>query len=253
VNLVFEFIKYHLNAKKRHGIHSPFVYDLTDKCFKIELKKSDSEQIENYSQSLISDNTEIRIQDFGAGSRNLGKIREVNQIFRNSSSKGKFGNLLYKLARHYQFKNCLEFGTSLGIGTLNLHLGNPQSKILSIEACPETYRFTQKKLEEFQNIELLNQTFDSFLNGVNSDNFDFVFIDGHHDGFALLDYLERLRKNTGPETIFLLDDIRWSKSMFDAWQKIICDENYHLTIDLFRMGLISPRPQQQKEHFVIRY
>jgi predicted O-methyltransferase YrrM len=253
VNLVFEFIKYHLNAKKRHGIHSPFVYDLTDKCFKIELKKNDFEQIENYSQSLISDNSEIQIQDFGAGSRNLGKIREVNQIFRNSSSKGKFGNLLYKLARHYQFKNCLEFGTSLGIGTLNLHLGNPQSKILSIEACPETYRFTQKKLEEFQNIELLNQTFDSFLNGVNSDNFDFVFIDGHHDGFALLDYLERLRKNTGPETIFLLDDIRWSKSMFDAWQKIIRNENYHLTIDLFRMGLISPRPQQQKEHFVIRY
>jgi hypothetical protein len=41
--------------------------------------------------------------------------------------------------------------------------------------------------------------------------------------------------------------------MFDAWNKIKEDKNYNLTIDFFRMGIISPRPQQQKEDFVLKY
>jgi predicted O-methyltransferase YrrM len=183
----------------------------------------------------------------------MGSKRSINQIYKNSSSKGKFGKLLYQLNNYYQFKNVLEFGTSLGIGTLNLHLGNKSSNIVSVEACPETHRFTSSQLNTFPNIQLINQTFEHFLNESQNEKFDFVFIDGHHDGNALLNYLEKLKNNTHSETIYLLDDIRWSQSMLKAWNKIKADNYYNLTIDLFRMGIISPRPQQQKEHFVLRY
>jgi hypothetical protein len=40
--------------------------------------------------------------------------------------------------------------------------------------------------------------------------------------------------------------------MFKAWKKIIKNENFHLTMDLFRMGIISKRPMQAKEHFVVK-
>lgn len=253
MNLIFEFIQYQWLAKNRHGIHSPFVYDLSDKCFKIKQEKADEIFLRNYESKLKSNNSKIRIQDFGAGSRKLGSERKINQIYKNSSSRGKFGKLLYQLNSYFKFNNVLEFGTSLGIGTMNLHLGNPTSKIISLEACRETHRFTSSQLNQFSNIQLLNQTFDKFLNESQNQKFDFVFIDGHHDGDALLNYLEKLKPLTHSETIFLLDDIRWSQSMFDAWNKIIKDKNYYLTIDLFRMGLISPRPQQQKEHFILKY
>lgn len=251
MNLIYEFIHYQLLAKNRHGIHSPFVYDLSDKCFKIKREKADEILLKDLESKLKSNNTKIHIQDFGAGSRKMSKERRIYQIYRNSSSRGKYGNLLYQLNRHFQFKNVLEFGTSLGIGTLNLHLGNPTSKIISLEACPETHQFTSSQLNQFSNIQLINETFQNFLNDVNDEKFDFVFIDGHHDGVALLNYLEKLKPITHSETIFLLDDIRWSQSMFDAWNIIKEDKNYNLTIDLFRMGLISPRPKQQKEHFIL--
>ena len=253
MNLIFEFIQYQWLAKNRHGIHSPFVYDLSDKCFKIKREKADEILLREYESKLKSNNSKILIQDFGAGSRKLGSERKINQIYKTSSSKGKFGKLLYQLNSYLEFNNVLEFGTSLGIGTMNLHLGNPTSKIISLEACPETHRFTSSQLNQFSNIQLLNQTFDKFLNESQNHKFDFVFIDGHHDGEALLNYLEKLKPLTHSETIFLLDDIRWSQSMFDTWNKIIEDKNYNLTIDLFRMGLISPRPQQQKEDFVLKY
>lgn len=253
MNLIFELIQYQWLAKNRHGIHSPFVYDLSDKCFKIKREKADEILLQEYESKLKSNNSKIHIQDFGAGSRKLGNERRINQIFKNSSSKGKFGILLYQLNSYFEFNNVLEFGTSLGIGTMNLHLGNPTSKIISLEACPETYGFTFNQLNQFSNIQLINQTFDKFLNDPQNQIFDFVFIDGHHDGNALLHYLEKLKPLTHSETIFLLDDIRWSQSMFDAWNKIKEDKSYNLTIDLFRMGLISARPQQQKEHFVVKY
>ena len=253
MNLIFEFIQYQWLAKNRHGIHSPFVYDLSDKCFKIKREKSDEILLKEFESKLKSDNTKIHIQDFGVGSRKMGSERSINQIYKNSSSKGKYGKLLYQLNRYFQFKNVLEFGTSLGIGTLNLHLGNPTSKIISLEACSETYQFTSSQLKPFPNIQVINQTFENFLNESHNQIFDFVFIDGHHDGDALLHYLEKLKPFTHSETIFLLDDIRWSQSMFDAWNKIKENKNYNLTIDFFRMGIISPRPHQQKEDFVLKY
>ena len=253
MNLIYEFIQYQWYAKNRHGIHSPFVYDLSDKCFKIKREKSDEILLKEFESKLKSDNTKIHIQDFGVGSRKMGSERSINQIYKNSSSKGKYGKLLYQLNRHFKFNHVLEFGTSLGIGTLNLYLGNPTSQIISLEACPETYQFTSSQLKSFPNIQLINQTFENFLNKSQNKIFDFVFIDGHHDGDALLQYLEKLKPFTHSETIFLLDDIRWSQSMFDAWNKIKADKNYNLSIDLFRMGLVSPRPHQQKEDFVLKY
>ena len=39
MNRFIEIIKYTWKAKGRHGIHSPFVYDLLDNCFKIPVSK----------------------------------------------------------------------------------------------------------------------------------------------------------------------------------------------------------------------
>jgi predicted O-methyltransferase YrrM len=252
VNLVFEYIKYHWNAKGRHGIHSPFVYDLVDNCFKIALNDSEIEQIKAFESRLKKNPFEINIQDFGAGSKKLGQKRKISSIYKMSSSKGKYGKLLFQLVKHYKFQNMLEFGTSLGIGTLHLHLGNPSAEIQTIEACKETYLVAKENLKQFQNIQLINETFDVFLSQSSNIKYDFVFVDGHHDGEALLKYMESLKVVSHTDTIFLLDDIRWSDSMFAAWNKIVAENNYHLTIDLFRMGLVVPRPQQQKEHFVLK-
>lgn len=254
MNSVVEYIKYRWNAKRRHGVHSPFVYELVDKCFRIKPEKIFLREIDALNQKLKVDEREIHVLDAGAGSKHFGKTRKVKDIYRISSSKGFNSTLLYKLSRHFKPKNILEFGTSLGIGTICLSNGNPNAKITTVEACPETLSLAKENFEICgkSHILLVNKTFNEFLDDYSGIEFDLVFVDGHHDGEALLSYLNRLDKITHDETIFILDDIRWSSSMKSAFDQLFKSDRFHVTIDLFRTGIIVKRPHQEKEHFILR-
>ena len=252
MNIVFEYIKYKWIAKGRHGIHSPFVYELVDKTFKIQIPKSDLSLLYQTFKELENNKKTINIKDFGAGSHKLGNQRSIQQIFKISSSKGHYGKILFQLSNYFQPKKILEFGTSLGVGTLHFHLGNPESQITTIEACTETLRFTQDFLKDkLSNVNFIKSTFWDFLNQISTEKYDLIFVDGHHDGKATIEYMKKLEKHSHNETIFILDDIRWSDDMFKAWNSLKNSNNYNVSIDLFRMGILIPRNQQVKEHFVL--
>ena len=253
MNIVFEYIKYKWNAKGRHGIHSPFVYDLVDKVFKIDFSASNLKLLNQTFRSLKNNKKTITIKDFGAGSHILGTSRTIQQIFKISSSKGHYGKILFQLSNYFQPKQILEFGTSLGIGTLHFHLGTPESQITTIEACPETLNFTKNFLQDkVSNVNFIETTFSDFLNQISTEKYDLIFVDGHHDGKATIDYMQKLENHSHNDTIFILDDIRWSDDMFEAWSILRNSKKYNVSIDLFRMGILMPRKQQVKEHFILR-
>jgi predicted O-methyltransferase YrrM len=255
VNIVPEYIKYQWNAKGRHGAHSPFLYDLVDVCLRIPLDKQDLAITKGLVDRLKLDSRSIQITDAGAGSRKLGSERKVSSILAVSSSKGKYAKLLYRLARHYQPKRILEFGTSLGVGTVHLSLGAPKADVITVEACPETQKIAKEQFARLNmhNISPVLSTFQQFIESYQGELFDMVFVDGHHDGQALLSYMNQLKAITHNDTIFVLDDIRWSDSMKESFETIADSSNFHVSMDLFRVGIVVPRQQQEKEHFVVRY
>jgi predicted O-methyltransferase YrrM len=255
MNIGFEFIKYSLIAKGRHGIHSPFVYNLIDQVLRKPISEEVKSRQNRLFKALKNDDSIINFEEFGAGSKYLKKQRSVKQIVSTNSTKNKYGNLLFRLMEGYKPMNVLEFGTSIGCGTLQLHWGNPEAQLISIEACKETYEFAKKTMAQHQisnHIQLINSTFNDFLEGEILEKFDLVFIDGHHDGKCLIEYVKKLEKYTHDDTIFILDDIRWSMDMLNAWNVLVNDEQYHLSIDFFKMGLLIRQSNKRKEHFVLR-
>lgn len=254
MNLAYEYIKYQWKAKKRHGIHSPFVYDLSDKCLALRKIQNEEIKLKALCRELKNNKHEIEIADFGAGSKKLSDKRQISRIYKTSSSKGRYGHLLFQLSKYYKPKSILEFGTSLGIGTINLALGNPEAKITTVEGCHETRSVANENFKKtgLTNIQSIESTFIDYIQTMKDVHFDMVFIDGHHDGESLLKYMEALIPFTHTETLFILDDIRWSDGMFEAWNHLVSDKQFHLTIDFFRMGIVIPRPNQRKEHFILR-
>ncbi|MES2799200.1 MAG: class I SAM-dependent methyltransferase [Bacteroidota bacterium] len=254
MNLFFEYIKYRWNAKGRHGIHSPFVYEILDKGFKKKPSKDFLIARKQLFTLYNSNQSVIEVEDFGAGSKYFDRKRKVNAIFKRSASRGKKSKLLYHLMAHFEPNNVLEMGTSLGIGTFSMAFDASNSKIVTVEACKNTQQLAREQFDRLnlKNIETVNETFSDFLQQYSGPHFDLVFVDGHHDGHALLKYLDQLNEFTHDETIFVLDDIRWSASMKLAFDSIVNSDDYHVTMDFFQVGIVARRIGQTKEHFVLK-
>lgn len=202
---------------------------------------------------MKDNNKSIQITDHGVGSKRMGNTRTLSQLYKNSSSKGKFGKMLFQLMHHYKLQSALELGTSIGIGAVSMATGNKEADITTIEGCPNTRKEAIEIFEalDLSNIESLEGTFKDVIPTLPDKKYDLIFIDGHHDGNATLQYVEQLLPHAHDDTFFILDDIRWSPSMKSAWEQLKMDERFHVSIDLFRMGMILLRPQQEKEHFDI--
>ena len=54
------------------------------------------------------------------------------------------------------------------------------------------------------------------------------------------------------DSLFIFDDIYWSKGMTEAWEIIKEHPQVTVTVDLFNWGLVFFRKEQAKEHFKIR-
>ena len=251
------YIKFLWNSKNEHGVHSPFVFDLITNCFYDTKKFSEYSILKNYRKSLLADANSIEVTDFGAGSRVFkSNTRAIKQIARNAGITKKRAELLFRITNYFQPESILEIGTSLGLATSALSLGNVKSKITTIEGCPNTFAFAQKQFEEFgfNNITSINTEFSSYLKNYQLaiSNYQLIYFDGNHSKQATLDYFELLLPTTTNETVWIFDDIHWSKGMEAAWEIIKSHPNVTVSIDTFQWGLVFFRTEQPKEHFVIR-
>lgn len=256
IRLVREYINYWLKAKNRHGVHSPFVYEFNDKCLTFEVPETAKKKYLNYRNQLLSDTSSIEITDFGAGSKKLGNHRRIKDIARVSGNSKKYAYLIYRIVHHYKPQHMLELGTSLGLGTLMMQLGSPKGEIQTVEGCKATHSYTLDHFPQPENesIKFHHSTFVDYIASLDPKvKFDFIFIDGDHRGDKVRAILSSLKRHLHDETIILLDDIRWSFDMQTMWESIVKSEKHHVSVDLFKMGMLVPRRHQATEHFVIRY
>ncbi|MGB1308321.1 MAG: O-methyltransferase [Oceanihabitans sp.] len=250
-----QYFKFLIQATNQHGVHSPFIYNLVTKCFYNKSQYADYKTLSEYRKKLSSNKNKILVTDFGAGSRVFkSENRVVSKIAKTAGTTKKRAKLLYRLNHYFQSKKTLELGTSLGIATAALSLGNPNGKVQTIEGCPETAKIAQQQFDYFnlKNIELKTNEFNSELAALNNQEFDLIYIDGNHQKEATLKYFEKLLAHTHNDSLVIFDDIHWSKKMQEAWQQIKMHPKVTVTIDSFYWGFVFFRKEQEKQHFTIR-
>ncbi|SRX75377.1 O-methyltransferase [Aequorivita antarctica] len=249
------YIKFLRLSKNKHGVHSPFVFDLVTKCFNDKKKYPEYHILKTYRQALLKDTSMIEMKDFGQGSRVFkGNARKVSAVVKNAGMRKKRQKLLFRLAKYFKSENILEMGTSLGLGTVAFSLSNEFAAIHTVEGCPNTLQKAQEYFEKFNlhNIAIHQEVFNDYITQNASEKYDLIFIDGDHNGERTLGYFNSLLKNVHNDSVIIFDDIYWSKDMTAAWQKIIANENVSVSIDTFQWGMVFFRKEQPKQHFVIR-
>jgi predicted O-methyltransferase YrrM len=249
------YIKFILKSTNQHGVHSPFVFNLITKCF---YKKHDYEaykQILNYRKDLLNNKSKISVTDLGVGSQvTKNTERIISEIAKNAGTTYKRAKLLYRFSTYFKFESILELGTSLGISTQAISLANPEAHITTIEGCPNISKFTKANFEKHQlkNIHLTTGNFNSVVKDISPNHYDLIFIDGNHQKEATLNYFETFLKTANNDSVFIFDDIYWSKGMTEAWETIKQHPKVAVTIDTFYWGFVFFRKEQVKEHFTIR-
>ena len=257
LHIIKSYIKFLWNSKNEHGVHSPFVYDFVTKCFYDKKTYPEYTILNEYRNSLLENKNTIEVTDFGAGSRIFkSNTRQIAKIAKTAGISKKRGELLFRITRYFQPENIFEIGTSLGLATTSLSLGNPKSKIITLEGCPNTLAISknQFQLQNLKEIEFINTEFSNYLKSENlkSDIYNLIFFDGNHSKKATLEYFELLLSTVTNDSVWIFDDIHWSQEMEEAWEVIKNHASVKVTIDTFQWGIVFFRSEQEKEHFVIR-
>jgi len=254
-------IQYKIKAHGRHGIHSPFVYELYDQVICPDEKNNSDDLLRLYQLKKIleKDRRLLEIVDFGAGMQ--GQVKEksyktVARLAKNSARGPKFGALLYRLCRWLQPQTILEMGTNLGVSTLYQMLASPESRMITMEGCPAIADIARENFKDFKlNPEVRVGEFSNLLNQMewSESKPDYCFIDGNHRKEPTLEYFHLLMQHTNPQTVFIFDDIHWSPGMEEAWNIICSDSRVQISIDLYGMGICFTGKNQAKEHFILNF
>lgn len=249
-----QYIKFLLKSTNQHGVHSPFVYNLVTKCFYDSKTYPEYQELKAYRNQLLTNKQVLNITDLGAGSKvSNHTTRPISSIAKHSGTSFKRAKLLFRLVRYLQGEQLLELGTSLGIATQALHVGQPKASLTSIEGCQAISDTAKTYLKNTENIKLLVGDFDTQLTALKQTHFDLVFFDGNHSKEATLRYFKTLLPKAHNDSVFIFDDIYWSKDMTEAWEHIKKHPQVTVTIDTFFWGLVFFRKEQAKEDFVIRH
>lgn len=259
--LLLKYLQYYFTASnsKGHGMHSPFVFEFITKVMNDKTIYHEYEKMEALREKLLNNSTVLEIEDFGAGSTvDKKNKRTISSIAKNAAKPMKFGQLLFRMIKHYQPETILELGTSLGITSSYLSLAKPDARLITMEGSKEIADVAKQNFKtlDLKNTELIEGNFDNTLSSVVSDlpSIDFSFIDGNHRQQPTERYFKELLAKTNNDSILVFDDIHWSSEMEAAWESIKNNAAVTCSIDLFFIGIILFRKEfKDKQDFEIRF
>jgi len=247
--------KFWKDSSNRHGVHSPFVFDLIEKVLRNTSSPELGPKIEARRKVLISDVNSLHGLDPGAGSSIEIKERRVKDIARISLSSPDQCRVLHHLVKYFKPKNYLEFGSCMGISAAYVASAGLE-RLISMEGNEGLFELSRETISQLGlDVDLRKGLFKDLLEPALKDlgQIDMAFIDGHHSADPTLKYFEHMKPYLHKGSVLIFDDIHWSEGMESAWAEIQKASEVTLTVDLYWCGLVFFQKGLSGQHFKVRY
>ena len=227
----------------------------------IDATQSDAEKawigrIENLRERLARSDEQIEAVDYGTGSAETERTAEemargtpvvytVSDLCLSSSNPPQWDRVLFNIVRRLEPARAVEMGTCLGLSAAYqgaaLELNSGEGQLVTLEGAPTLAERSRTHLKELGVARVTVRTgrFDDTLGPVVAElkPVNYVFVDGHHDGQATLDYFDLIAPHLGPGAVVVYDDINYNDDMKRAWDRIAADERVTHAADLGSMGV----------------
>jgi predicted O-methyltransferase YrrM len=213
-----------------------------------EPKEKDAfRNIELRRKNLLQSKVTIHKTDYGAGSIMVesGKTENISAICRTSSKKQSNCLFLYQLIKNLKPVHAIELGACLGVSGAYQAMALQQNrigKLLTIEGSPGRAAIAEATFKEILLTEFVTLSRGKFEDVLSEELpkrgfVDYIFIDGHHQEDATVEYFQSVLpyfKNGG---IMVFDDIYWSAGMNRAWDTIKNSRAFDATVVYKGMGV----------------
>ena len=165
--------------------------------------------------------------------------------------------MMFRLCGFIGATDIVELGTSLGINTLYLAKSNLEARVTTFEGCNESLKIARDIFERSGqlNIDIVHGNIDLTLGDLlkRMDKVDLVYFDANHRFEPTLRYYRQFRPLVHADTVFVVDDIYWSKAMEKAWKELVQQPEVTLSVDIFDAGLLFFNKDFSKEHFILEF
>jgi len=253
------FVRYFFNVVDQHSLQSPYIFDFYRKLIHAIQHNGGLIEIEHKRNLLLSDKSVVIGQDYGAGTRikKVAKEKTISRIARHGISSRKDCIFLFELMKLNKLKTCIELGTSLGIATAYMSKSVVDGQVHSFEGNVMLAERAKKLLIELDctNANIIQGNIDvelpKFLREI--DNVDFVLIDANHTEKGLLAYFDLLKEKMGIGGLMVIDDIRWSMEMYNAWQKVYSNKQVSISIEFLNNGVLIFDKGLRRQHYILSY
>ena len=258
---ISQYIRYFLKARyyRGHGVHSPFVYDFVRHVLCMADKRPEEyaswkRLSRKFRQSYKLLDKHLTI-DSDKGALRTTKTT-TSRLLHRVAIREKYGLLLTRIVRHYNPSYIIELGTSLGISGYYLWLGtNKQTPITTFEGSQTLCNIASRQYSQngIDNISVVCGDIDETLPRLlqKNEGTALIFFDANHTKEATLRYYNMCKERASVGSIFIFDDIHWSKGMTEAWNIIKADPDVATSIDLYQLGILFFRKGCPKEDYKV--
>ncbi len=250
--------QFHLRHRNGHGIHSPYLFEVVHGVIFNSSRMIPPDKIRDLHLGLRRDRKMLKADGPGAPSRiRTAGERSVRSFTRGSSVSLKYGALLCRFSRWFRPDVILELGTGIGISTMYLSWGSPDTPVHTIEGNRDRADFSSRLFKRSGlpavqvHVGEIGEVLERLTGEVGGRML--VFLDGNHRYDPTLGYLRWIVKQAGEEAIVILDDLYWSKGMHRAWKEVLAWPEVRMSIDLFQMGVLLLRRDLNKVDLKIKF
>lgn len=171
--------------------------------------------------------------------------QSVALICARASQPPSGARLLHHLLAAWQPTRALELGTCVGVSAAYQAAAiRGSGTITTLEAYPALARQAEQLWQRagIGNARVVVGRFAETLAPTLAESrWDYVFIDGNHQGPATERYVEQAARATAPGALVALDDIDYSEGMRAAWQSVRRRQDVAASAVVGKIGLLALR------------
>lgn len=236
---MLDFIKYYLRAKTKHHIASPFVQEFMEEVFEDDRYYYAFDNIaglyfwlERYKRVMAWNGTE----------------KPIKEIFKTLEVSSEIGQLLFRMANHYQYKNIVAIEN--GLHGVWMTQAVSESKLLIIEENEPWANLLKNYVnsQDWKTSVLTDHKLNDKINiSVKMPSIDVLILNLTQAKFNIETTFEKILPYIHENSVIILTNKNTTNP--NIWNKIKECRQVKLTIDLFQIGFVYfHKEQQEVEH-----